>query len=514
MKGTMADARRAGLGREGACLGVVLSAAFLLRFYGLALESAWFDEVSTCAYLDLPSLGDFLEKQAEVNPALPPLGLVVQWAWNVVAGPSVLSQRFLSLLFGILTLVPVYALSRRAFGNAAALAAVAWLALSPAHIYYSQEIRVYAMVGFLAALSMWSFDHFMVERKPSWGAWTTLFNLLLLWSHPFSVFVPITHTVFLGVFWRANRMKAACWGGAQILAILSLLPWYCSLHHSSLETNTVWLAKSSPLQAAVMLGEYAAGINLVAGHGTVARVLAAAVALVWLAGMLYLGLDLFTRPRHTAQQAQARYALFAAYLLAPPFLLAVLSCLYAPCLSFRYVAYAQLGAVLLFGAAWSAFHRRCGKVWSGTLFIVLAGVLLQYDSPRPFRQDFQAAAAIIREDPERADGRVWVMNPIDRFPMAYYLGRPPEEILTTPNPGEMAQVAATLPKGSGLWAIYPGDAPADILRGERHRFEKEAAAKGLRLECRTTAGRLPLAVYWAESTGLKKTLENQPPPAL
>jgi len=97
-----------------------------------------------------------------------------------LAGRAIYALRFQAVIFGVLAVPVCAALARRLGGPLAGLIAAALLALSPFHIWWSQQTRMYALVALLCALSMYlllkalSTPHTALPRFPVQGSGQTL----------------------------------------------------------------------------------------------------------------------------------------------------------------------------------------------------------------------------------------------------------------------------------------------------------------------------------------------------
>src|SRR5216684_901766 len=132
-------------------LGAICLLAAGLRVYKLADANPWWDEGFTywLASQDLP--GMLLRTAGDTHP---PLSYFLHQLWMPLAGRSIFALRLLALLFGVLA-VPVCAgAARRLGGPAAGLAAGLLLAIAPFHVWWSQQIRMYALVAVLCAASI------------------------------------------------------------------------------------------------------------------------------------------------------------------------------------------------------------------------------------------------------------------------------------------------------------------------------------------------------------------------
>ncbi len=201
---------------------VVLGA--ILRLYRLGDQSIWIDEYPNVLYLDAPNLHTYL---LMLRLYLPEQGQA--WLYYIIlyyvgqcVGDSVLYLRIVSVAFGLMPIPLLYILARHLAGRRAGLIAALCLALSPQHIWYSQEIRPSPLVAPLVLLSLIGIVRAVREDKYSW-IWLSLSaNVLLLWTHLFLVLLLPVEAVLLAFHLRRRFAIAALWVVAHSVV---LVPW-------------------------------------------------------------------------------------------------------------------------------------------------------------------------------------------------------------------------------------------------------------------------------------------------
>lgn len=133
---------------------LILAVAVALRFYDLASESLWFDEAYS-VWVARHSVSWHLALSTQrIFPVLYYL-LLHFWLW---LGSSDFVVRTLSVFVGVGSIVIAYALAKSLFNDRVALFSALALAVSPLHIWYSQEARMYILVsglGLASAYLMW-----------------------------------------------------------------------------------------------------------------------------------------------------------------------------------------------------------------------------------------------------------------------------------------------------------------------------------------------------------------------
>ena len=136
---------------------IVLGLAAVLRGALLTHQSLWADEGSS-VILSGHGLSGAWTMLAE-NPAgerVQPMYTIALAAWRGAFGSSEAALRLLSVTCGILAVVLLFAAARRWFGDRQALITMLLAATSALAVYYSQEVRPYALVLLLASLVMFA----------------------------------------------------------------------------------------------------------------------------------------------------------------------------------------------------------------------------------------------------------------------------------------------------------------------------------------------------------------------
>jgi len=143
--------------------------ATTFRFYKLGVWSFWIDEIYTImhatAHFSTPEL--ILDNIPPVENWVPVSVMLASQVLNLL-GINEWSARLVSALIGIVSILILYFPARRIFGNRVALIASLLLAVSPWHIFWSQNARFYTALLLFYSLSMFAF-HFGLERnKPGY----------------------------------------------------------------------------------------------------------------------------------------------------------------------------------------------------------------------------------------------------------------------------------------------------------------------------------------------------------
>ena len=208
--------------RQLAILGIV-ALAFALRIHHLAHLSVWLDESFSilAAELPLPDLLQFVASRAH-----PPLYFVLLHDW-LPLGSSEFVIRFLSLVWGLVGVVALYALGRRLFGEEVGLLAALLVAVSPIHVWHSQDARMYAQLFALATLSSYLLVQALSRNRAGYWLGYMVLAALSLYTHN-TAFLTIAAQALFAVLYAALRRQWSLlwgWGAAMAGVALMYLPW-------------------------------------------------------------------------------------------------------------------------------------------------------------------------------------------------------------------------------------------------------------------------------------------------
>jgi len=179
---------RAGADRRWLLLAGLVACGAALRFAALGHQSFDHDEAVTVGRVLRPGLGATLGEVSR-SERTPYLYYALAWLWTRVFGVGAVAVRSLSALFGTLTIPVAFAAARAAVSERAGLIAAGLVAVDPFLVYYSQEARSYALLGLLAACSLWAFALALKHASTrALGLWALAAGLALA-THYFAVFL-------------------------------------------------------------------------------------------------------------------------------------------------------------------------------------------------------------------------------------------------------------------------------------------------------------------------------------
>jgi len=190
-------------------------------------RSVWFDE----ACMSSQRVGNWEQLLATIYVDIhPPLYITFMHLWNGLFGDSALSMRLPPLLAGLGSIPLMFWAGRSLVGDTGALWGALLLTLSPVHIWYSVEARLYAPMVFSTLLMVGTFDRIATGRPSRTGLWWTvhLINLavMLALHYYLAVYVvlfAVLAPIVAGGFTKAARRLMLAHGiGILLLAAFVL----------------------------------------------------------------------------------------------------------------------------------------------------------------------------------------------------------------------------------------------------------------------------------------------------
>lgn len=204
------------------------------RIVELDRPGVWFDESSSCRWIDFSFL-ELLERTAE--DCHPPLYWILLGLWRHVFGGGVGVLRAMSVMFGVATVVAAYGMVRTlpilderrkpSTHRTDAILAALLIALSPFHIEWSQEMRMYSLATFEAVLATWLFAIGLRGGRGATAAWAgyAIVGTASLYTMYFSGFILAAH----GLFTIARGIVTGRWPfgffAAAVGVWIAFSPW-------------------------------------------------------------------------------------------------------------------------------------------------------------------------------------------------------------------------------------------------------------------------------------------------
>jgi 4-amino-4-deoxy-L-arabinose transferase-like glycosyltransferase len=239
-------------------LGFIFLAALALRLYALDRFTLWYDEVITVldyrAINQLHPLGQIFDRDFIANHhdylTLYSHGFVYYWAG--LLGKSEFALRLSSVIFALLSIFILYLIARRFFDTRIAYLASLFLAVSPWHVYYAQELRPYAAAAFLTLLCVYSL--LGIIRSDKKIHWLLYFVASVLNAYCLYTNLLILCALFIFGAYQIKKEKKTLKGilSLHLLILLAITPLLVILYHNltaALQGNHIYGLSDLPIWA-------------------------------------------------------------------------------------------------------------------------------------------------------------------------------------------------------------------------------------------------------------------------
>jgi len=203
-----------------------------LRIYRLGHQSLWTDEFATIRDSSLeisrplreePFEPSFFDRRIWRNPH-GPLYYAFLHLWGQAAGADEFLLRLLSAVIGTATIPIVYLLARALVDSRSALIAGFLFAVSPFHIWFSQELRMYVLLMGASALFLVAAVRLADKASAKWASVYAAGGALSIFSFPSGAFTVGAVTLHVLLWWKSLRRLRRKWILATaVIAFFSLL---------------------------------------------------------------------------------------------------------------------------------------------------------------------------------------------------------------------------------------------------------------------------------------------------
>jgi mannosyltransferase len=330
----------------------------------------------------------------------PPLFYVLLHFWISAFGASESATHALPLLFALLTIPVALWAGWSLIGKRAGVMAAVLFAFSSFLTEYSQETRMYSLMGLLGLIATAAFIHAFVFRRRRYLIVFAVSEALMLYTHAWGIFFGAGAVLALIPIYRASddrrgiiRDALLAYAGAGLL----FLPWLPNFIYQSTHTGAPW-APPPRFGAPVLLSRDLMGGDRV----SVALLLAAVIGFA----------HLFTRPYRRTREATLLWTLIA--LPVATLALAWLASQITPAFVSRYFA-PVLAPILLLAAFGLSRARIVG--WVALALSIVFVVHVASYAPQ-YKSDMRSVSGEIT--PLLHPGDLVLLGQPEQTPLAWY----------------------------------------------------------------------------------------------
>lgn len=398
---------------------LILLFAITLRIINLN-QSLWLDE-ATQLILSSKSISEIIyNRAADFHP---PLSYLLYHLWSKV-GSSEIWLRLLPVIFGVATVFGVYILTVRMFNKRIALLSAFLLSISPYHIYYSQEVRMYSLAALFATLSMYFLAKLIKEKRLTDTLCYVIVTTLLLYTHYLGVFLILSQFIFILICEGKTRQFIEAIAAVTVLYI----PWLPSLLKQFQGGSNIdvylpgWreVLTLSPLKAIPLtLFKFSAG--RVDFDNTYLYIVVAQVVLSVFGYLLFRGVK-------NELKKKSYFIIFWFFI---PLILAFVVSFKIPLNQPFRLLFILPAFYILISLGIATLSRMKGVLMSLVVIVSLLGLAIYYLNPRLYREDWKGAVKFLGEKsiedqapvvfiwPEPFAPYIWYSNNLGR---AYSIG--------------------------------------------------------------------------------------------
>lgn len=219
---------------------LILLAGLLLRLLAAQGRVFWFDEAITWSIAKQNLLQMTVAIVGGDNH--PPLYYLLLHFW-LKLNDSEIFLRFPSIIFGLISIYLTYLIGKKIINERVGIFSAAITSFSPLHIYFSGETRMYSLWTMLIMFGFYQFLKLLQKPKTIHYILFTLWSLLALYTHYFTIFFLLALNLFLILNRKKNQKILKNLIVLEIVIIFLFSPWlifFSRHHHPSFWTFSPW----------------------------------------------------------------------------------------------------------------------------------------------------------------------------------------------------------------------------------------------------------------------------------
>jgi mannosyltransferase len=396
-----------------AMLTVLLAVGLAMRLLGVGREGLWLDEIHSASYANLSWFETIVAcLRFDVHP---PFYYLQLNAWSAVSHSDAWLM-FNSVAFGMVTLVIVFAVTRRRYGTTAGLIALAFCAVMGSEVYFANELRPYTLLGLLMLLSWMAADRVRLDYRFRTALPLILLLVVIGGLHSFGVIAVSATLMYLlpTAGWRETRRLLPTWIAISAVAIFAVLPW---LINASMR-NVGHLQPISLSEISYTVSGWMLGYRAIAMPAWIQSVVATLLGLILILAML-----LVPRLRR----------MIACFILWPLGLAALVCIVWKPIWLFRPFSFCAPFLAIAMGAVFGhlilSARNTAPRILRGSYLALIITALLgaawvtYQQTITPWKTQYREAADYIREQAQAGD-IVYIPDHVTFWGVARYLVGP------------------------------------------------------------------------------------------
>ncbi|MFV2044959.1 MAG: glycosyltransferase family 39 protein [Anaerolineales bacterium] len=384
-------------------LAAITGAGLAVRLFGLGQQGLWFDEAYSIFVAKLPLA--FSMEVLIADGVHPPLYYLIQRI-ALPLGEGEIAVRLPAIFFGLLAVPLMFLLGNLWAGERTGLIAAALIVLSPFHIWYSQEARMYSTLMALSIMSMFAYTRLLhTGRHRGTEVVFVLASGLAYLTHYFALFLALIQLAHIAVNFKRQHGLLARWLVLQLLAAIPLLLWlYLIYLQPQVIVGIGWIEVPQPIDLWYTL------VNFSLGFVEQGDILRGAGAILF-SGLAIAG----ARTRWRLDLVASLVVMWALLPLVLTFLISLKRPMYVD----RFLILSLPAFVLLVAKGLDSMRRQV-RLAAGSVVLLLSiyGIVTFVFGPAQQKEDWRGAAEYLSR--AAADEALVVRTLQMVIPLAYY----------------------------------------------------------------------------------------------
>ena len=407
----------------------------VLRIYDLDNESLWYDEAFS---VSISNLGPLKIIETVFNLGIegnPPLYYLILHYWMMAFGDSEFSLRFMSVLFGLASILAVYALGKLLFNKNTGIIAALILAVSLFDVKYSQEARGYTLLTFLTITSFYSLVKLTSKKSLIHSVIYLISSTLILYTHFYAIFIIAAQNIFCLTLFvmhrKAGEITFRKWILLQVVIFIAFIPGLIKLLYlKATVEQSFWISKPTINIITKYLDRYTGLTYLL--------IIFAVFALISIISFTKLNISKGLRSKFWSLENYnpelgisigSRIYLLMLWFLFPIAIPVIYSIVSTPMFTVRYAIIAVASSYILVSYGISGFKSKWAVFAAGLIILALSMPTLQGYYSRIGKPDWRGVMAEIEKN--AAYGELLVIQPaMGYLPIKYYQTR--DDIIILP----------------------------------------------------------------------------------
>ena len=374
----------------------VIALGFGLRLYHLDAQSFWHDEAYSAGVARATPTDILANRFSDVHP---PLYYLLLHYWLAI-GQGDFVLRLFSTMLGVAGIAAMYSLGRVLCDENVGLVAATVTAVVPYMIFYSQEVRMYALLFLLSCLLLTSYARMLHTDSPSWWAAYTVLAALSLNTHFFSGLLILSLHLHFVICRTPHRIPWHRLALSDGLIVLTFIPRLGVITvQAGLVAGDYWISR--PSFAQLLSAPYAFTLSRHVSQSLLPLAFAA-VLFLFILTHLQIARELAARAPDTAALTLMLVALWS------PLLLTFVLSQWRPVYLERTLIVAVPGLYLLLGWGTARTRERLVNVALALVVALFAvnGLWNWYFDPDFAKPPFRAAAQFLQDKVEPGEPTV------------------------------------------------------------------------------------------------------------